>query len=343
MLKSKVLLTCIGGRFSINTIKALKKPSGIKVKVVGVDMKTDVEARHYVDAFYTVPAGSDKEYITRLLDIAQKERVEIIMPCSDEEAIALCRAKGNFAKKGITCAVDKSNTVELVTDKCKLFEFLSQKRIPMPRFKPISCVRQISDFAQYLDYPKHKFVIKPARSRGARDVWVIGEDAGMCPLKKLLRDLKERKIKQFNYLAMEFLPGPAYDVDLLAKNGRPLCILNRRRLWRNKLSGFSQGCIVEENKPLTDFVAKASALLKLNYVYDFDCGTYLNGMPAVYEINPRFSGAIAAGIGSGVNIPQMLIRMIKGLNIPKQNIKFNVSMFPVSGIMCFKNNKKICR
>jgi predicted ATP-grasp superfamily ATP-dependent carboligase len=177
-------------------------------------------------------------------------------------------------------------------------------------------------------------------------VRIIGEDKeGEISLQKLCGLYESEELKIYTNLAMEYLPGPAYDVDVLAKNAHPLCVVPRRRTWKNRLSPFSEGCIVEDNKELVQFVENIIRVLKLNYVYDFDCGTTDGGKPAIYEINPRLSGAIAASAGAGVNLPVMLVKMLMGMEVPKCAIRFGTHMHPKpNGEMEFTYEERtLCR
>ncbi len=339
MRKIKVLLTCLGGRFSFDTLYALRQSKQPKIEIVGADVNSDVTIKYFVDSFYTVPHGLDYNYAREILRICKKEKVEIVIPGADEEVIALSGEKEKFTNSGIVCAVDDYSTLELVTDKARLFDFLSKNNICMPRYKIVNTAKEVVSAADYLGYPKRKFILKPTRSRGARNVWLIGKDNKSVTLKAFLEHIKRDRTKKLNYLAVEFLPGFAYDVDVIAKEGKPFCIVPRRRLWRNPFSASSEGCVIEKNRHLTDLVAEITKLLNLNYAYDFDCGSFGNSRPAIYEINPRFSAAVAASLAGGVNLPVMLVRLLKGMKLPKCSIMFNVSMFPISKMMFSKAGK----
>lgn len=329
MREVRVLLTCIGGRFSRDIIRLLKENRNPKITVVGVDTNPDVAAKGELESFYTVPRGTDSKYVPQILEICKKESIGIVIPCADEEVLAISRKKKVFDDEGIICAVDDIRTIFLTSDKWKLFEHLSRLNIPMPKYRLVHNIQDIRDSADYFGYPENKFVLKPPIGRGTRNVWIIGKDCeGEYSLDKLYTIFEEKKPKKFGYLAMEYLPGPAYDVDVLAKEGKSICTVPRRREWKNKLSPYSQGCIVEKNTDPMNFVKTIVALLNLNYVYDFDCGTTADGRSAIYEINPRFSGAIAASAAAGANIPVMLVRMLLGMDLPKCNIRFGTRMRP---------------
>lgn len=326
MREVRLLLTCVGGRFSRSTIKALKSCQDLSIKIVGVDAQETPAAKDEVDSFYTVPMGTAQNYIPEILEICRKEKVDIVIPCSDEEALAVSESKNDFTKKSISCAVDTLSNVFRVQDTLGLLDYLKINNIHTPKYELVCTAQEVEDFARNVGYPEKKFVLKPPVGRGARGVWVIDENAAGSGL----RDFKERtkQLTWCNYLAMEYLPGDAYDVDVLAKNGTPLCIVPRKREWENRLSPSSEGCIVQGTSMLQAYVLNITKLMNLNYAYDFDCGTGEDGKPAIYEINPRFSGAVAAGIGAGVNIPCMLVKMMLGMEIGDFTIKYGTRMRP---------------
>ncbi|MFH0840006.1 MAG: ATP-grasp domain-containing protein [Candidatus Omnitrophota bacterium] len=323
--KVRVMLTCVGGKFSRNTVKLLKESKDPEITVIGVDSGRSIGCIDGLQAFHIVPRGSDKVYIPKLLELCGKESVDIVIPCADEEVAKIAAFKSQFDGAGITCAVDGRKTVALTNDKFALFEHLSRNGINMPRYKLIKSAQELKKSAAYFGYPKEKFVIKPRCGRGTRHTFIIGNDGESMPLEEALNIFGDLPT---NLMAMEYLSGEAYDVDVLAREGNPLCIVPRRRTWLNKLSPFSEGCEVENNEDVTEFVKRITLVLKLNYAYDFDCGITAKGKPALYEINPRFSGAIAASAGAGINMPVMLVRMMRGLDIPKMRIKFGTKMIP---------------
>ena len=335
----RILLTCLGGRYSLGIIKALKESTKPKMEIIGADIIPDVIPKHFVDSFYTIPRGSDSNYISEVLRICKKERIDIIIPGADEEVIALSTAKEIFNKRGIICSVDTIHNINLVSDKFDLYNFLAKNYLFKPQYKLLQKAGDIDDVADYFGYPKSKFVVKPRRSRGARNVWIIGEDSESSSTREFRNYFKNHSEDLLDYVAVEFLPGPAYDVDVIAKDGEPICIVPRRRLWKNKLSASNEGCRVENNKKLISLVADIVRLLKLNNAYDFDCGSLDNSEHAIYEINPRFSGAVAASLGAGVNLPVMLVKLLKGLSLSNKNITFDVSMFPVSEMVFLKKGK----
>ncbi len=335
--KVRVLLTCVGGKFSLDTLEALKKSENPRIDVIGVDANENVAAKHVVKSFHVVPKGSEWPLkIMQIVEICKQEGVDIIIPCADEEAGAVATNRGLFEKNNIMCAVGNVSNAKLIVDKWKLFEFLSSNNVPMPKYYTIDNVGDLKDRAANFGYPKNKFVVKPRSSRGARGAFIVEKDDPYFSPEKI--DYWDN-LDLSDHIAMEYLPGPAYDVDVLAKKGEPIYVIPRRREWKNALSPSSEGCVVENNKRLISFVSRIVRVLKLHGVYDFDCGTTRGGNPALFEINPRFSGAVAASLGAGVNMQVMLVKMLLGVDIPKVKIDFGVHMRPLKKKVSFNNEK----
>ena len=333
-----VLLTCVGGRFSLNTIHALRQTSGVNLRLVGVDMDSDTVARFFVDAFYPVPRGSDETYVSKISEICKKENVQILIPGADEEVVAISKSKTNLEVIGVKCAVDDFTNIELLSDKWALYRKLSENGLFSPNYSLVESLDQVENIAKDMGYPQKRFVLKPRTSRGSRGVWIIGREPGDNTLNDFISSFQDDGISRLEYIAIEHLPGPAYDVDVVADSGKIICVLPRKRIYKNVLSNFSEGHKAEHNTKIIETATSISRVLKLNYGFDFDYGSFADGTPAIYEINPRISGSVAAGMGSGLNIPAILVSMIGNMDLPKINIKFGVQMFPISDMLFMEND-----
>ena len=93
------MITCVGGELSPTSIKFLKKNSSHNIKVIGTDLSSNAIGKHFCDKFYKVPKSSSKDYIKHILKIASKNKINIIIPTSDEESLALSKIKNVFEKK----------------------------------------------------------------------------------------------------------------------------------------------------------------------------------------------------------------------------------------------------
>ena len=114
---------------------------------------------------------------------------------------------------------------------------------------------------------------------------------------------------------MEKLFKPAFDVDILCKNGSLLNIIIRKRINPHGIP-FQGSEIIWSEK-----VLKLSKIIikgfDLSGLLDIDIMTNQNGELIVTEINPRPSGAVSASILAGVPVLDQLISTIMGNNLKK--------------------------
>lgn len=338
-----VLITCVGGVFSLDTIRALRLDTELNVRVVGVDADPGVVNRWFVDSFHHVPKASTdpEDFADALLKVCRAESVEVVVPGADEEVYALSRVKKAFLDEGVKCAAEDWDKVALMRDKVQFFQRLAQSRIPLPKFAAASTAQDVAAAAPQLGYPDRRVILKPRTGRGARGLIVIdakvdeyttGSEARGYAIGNL--DHVTENLSgvggDLGLMAMEYLPGAIFDVDCVARDGVPLCIVPRRRLWDTPFSRGVEGHQIEHNQEIERLTEQITAALSLNYVFDCDFGTTADGRPGLLELNPRWSGSVAAGLAGGVNVPSILVRSMMGLELPTVDITFGAKAFPVT-------------
>lgn len=338
-----VLITCVGGVFSLDTIRALRLDTDLNVRVIGVDADPGVVNRWFVDSFHQVPnASTDPEaFADALMEVCQGESVDVVVPGADEEVYALSRVKKAFLDAGVKCAAEDWDKVALMRDKVQFFKRLSQSNIPLPKFATASTPQDIATAVPQLGYPGRRVILKPRTGRGARGLIVIdsevdeyttGSEArgyAIGNLDRVTENLSEVG-GDLGLMAMEYLPGAIFDVDCVARDGVPLCIVPRRRLWDTPFSRGVEGHQIERNQEIERLTEQITAALSLNYVFDCDFGTTADGRPGLLELNPRWSGSVAAGLAGGVNVPGLLVRSMMGLPVPAVDLRFGGKAFPVT-------------
>ena len=101
---------------------------------------------------------------------------------------------------------------------------------------------------------------------------------------------------------------PIYDIDILARDGKLIRSLVRRRL-NPKVP--NEGHIIEKFDELYSIANKLVQVLKLSWLYDCDFMLNKAGQPKLLEINPRPSGSLAVSLAAGVNFIEDIIAIEK--------------------------------
>lgn len=337
-----MLLTCTGGALALETIAALRADAELRARVVGVDARPSVPARPALDAFAQVPAATDapEAFVDALLRVCRTERVDLVLPGADEEALALAPRNKEFAEHGTTVAVQRPETLELMRDKAGLLARLRQAGVPVPDFALAERAADLSAVAEALGYPRRALIAKPRRGRGARGIVLLDPAAkGYAPplgprghavgdLASATARLREEGAKDL--LVMEFLPGTIHDVDVIARRGDPALVLARRRLLEGPFSRGVEGHEVVRFPAMEERTRQVARVLALDHVVDLDFGVAADGAPGLLEVNPRWSGSVAAGRAAGVNVPALAARHSLGLPLPPVQPRFGARAVLVS-------------
>src|SRR5205823_168732 len=85
-----VLVTASGAPGTAALLRALRENGEREVRLVGTDMSERSVGRHLCDAFHIVPGGADPAFPDAMLEVAQREGVDVILPQSsfDLEGLA---------------------------------------------------------------------------------------------------------------------------------------------------------------------------------------------------------------------------------------------------------------
>ncbi len=351
MNKTTVLLTCANAPLAVESIRALKASTQLSVRVVGTDMQAKGGGTQEADSFYALCNGADEQYIDRLLKICLQEGVRVLIPTSDEEALAVAQAQERFIRAGIVPTVPRQELLPYFANKIKMYELLEQQGIPLPPHYRVGNAQQLKEAAASLGYPKKAFVIKPASARGGRGVWVLRE--GGSSFNELMQGMSLDAISLEAFLvsaqstdvwpeliAMPHLEGDVFDVDLLSdRGGLKLCIPRRR--IHPRTTPF-RGCSLENHAEVADLARRTHAALNLDYLHDVDVMLDSEQQPHLLEVNPRQSGSVITTIRAGVNLLEMLVMRACDLEMPiPENIPYGKTILP-SIRTCWANQESVC-
>ena len=171
----RILITSIGGGLAAELIKNIKKQSRFKkVKVFGTDMQDNNVAKFFVDKFFIVPNPLKKNYIKKLIFIIKKNKINLILPGSDFEALALSKNRKKFEKKNCFLASVDYKSLLQFSDKQNTYEVLKKNNLPCAKFDILKNKKDLLKLIKV--YLKDEFVIKPSISIGGRGVTIFRKD-----------------------------------------------------------------------------------------------------------------------------------------------------------------------
>ncbi|HXR12496.1 MAG TPA: hypothetical protein VN770_09390, partial [Gaiellaceae bacterium] len=116
-----VMVTAAGAPGTAALLRALRENGERDVRLVGVDMSERSIGRHLCDAFHVVPAGSDPGYADAVLELVERERVDVVLPQSSFDLPGLAGARERFP---VPVLVSSPETVRRSNDKAETYSLL---------------------------------------------------------------------------------------------------------------------------------------------------------------------------------------------------------------------------
>ncbi|MDA9708491.1 ATP-grasp domain-containing protein [Alphaproteobacteria bacterium] len=322
------MLTCVGGELMPQTIKYLRNVKGTKLTIIGTDINKDAIGKYFCDKFYVVPRGNSKNYIEKCKQIVKKEKINLLIPTSDEEALALSRNKDYFEKIKATVACIDFKTLKTLNNKSKTYTRLNEFGIRTAEWEFIKNKNFLKKKLKLYIKKHGGAVIKPCSDRGSRNIFIISNNKKekiynksilfFKNINEFLPILKTKNLYK-NYIIMQELHNPVVDIDLLSWNGKAITIIPRKRI--HPLDP-NMGHKTINNKKLIKLGRDIIKNFNLSWLYDCDVMFDNKKNPIVIEINPRQSGSIAISQAAGFKVFENLINLYLRKKI-NYDIKFH--------------------
>ena len=333
----RILLTCAGGGLAPQAIQYLRHQSRHgSIFVVAVDSSKKAAGRHFSDAFELVTDGSDPDYASRLAEIAERYAVDLVLPGSDDEALAAARNRELIERNGRKLACTNITTLETLADKMAAYKTLESAGLPVPQWRGANTIAELEFAVEQFLALGLEIAVKPAVSRGGRDVSVIRSDiSGASHFgggREVHMDIKSfkceylmRYAEHMPVIVMERLYEPAFDLDMLARDGILLRSLVRRRL---NPAVPNDGHIIEQRSDLYDLAPQIASVFNLTWLYDCDVMLDGEGRPRILEINPRPSGSTAVAVAAGMPLLDDVISLALDETLPEVAIPYGRIIVP---------------
>ena len=164
------MVTAAGAPGTAALLHALRENGERNVRLVGVDMSERSIGRHLCDAFHVVPAGSDPGYANAVLELVERERVDVVLPQSSFDLPGLAAARERFP---VPVLVSSPDTVHRSNDKAETYSLLQRIGVPTIEFRRVAGAREVEAAARELGYPDRPVCFKPVFSSGSRGFRIL--------------------------------------------------------------------------------------------------------------------------------------------------------------------------
>ena len=332
MNKVTVLLTAAGNAYMHGTAKSLKENGEREIRLIGADMNKDDTILEMFDAYYQVPRCDDDSYLDRLLEICRKEKVDVLIPIMSAELELLSANIDKFLQLGTVLSISNLEALRIANDKLALFDFMKANDIACANYYPISSYEDIDKAVETVGYP---VVFKTAQGSGSRGTRIVDPNISKydilfhqkpssyyIDLDEFKQILHGRDFPQM--LAMEYLPGTEYSVDMLCDNGKVNYCLCRQGL--NVSTSIILDGVVVDKPEIIRLCNEVAQKLKLSGNIGFDVKERSDGTPVIMECNPRATAGICEFTASGANLLYLCVKQCLKEELPELNVEYGVVM-----------------
>jgi carbamoyl-phosphate synthase large subunit len=299
--RDRILVTGAGGPSAVSFLQAIAQEP-VTAWMGDIDP--------YAPGLFLVPPerrlilarGDDPGFVDRILAICRDQDIGIVVPTVDSELLPLAERRAEFEAEGIHLMVTSVSALAFCLDKWVLMERCAET-VKVPR----SALFDQSFDPDGFGFP---FFLKPRSGSGSRGIHAVREPADLLGIDR-----------SADLLVQEFLPGTEYSLDVLASaDGEVRAVVPRARLKIDSGIAITGKTVPSEKLQAT---GKAAAeAIGLTGVANVQVKDDPAGEAALIEINPRFPGTMPLTVASGVNMPALVLREVRGEPMPSGPIPF---------------------
>lgn len=293
----------------MSVLRSLRKLSW--VKVIAADADPLAAGLYFQGVDHAlIPKANDSRFAKVLYQICRQKRVDVVLPCSDEEIWVISRKKQILEDRGVIVPIPNNEIVMRAADKLWCVEAAQSHGISAPAtFAPVT-KREAIRILRRMDPP---FVVRPRLSRGARGVTY-------CRSRAEARDAWAFIQEQFgSAMIQEFIPGGRGSVRVVLSLWDRDSVLRaagvmRKLKERPETGGVAvAGVTVNEPNILQMGISTVQAL---GHWYG-PAGVEIkvssrNHRPYLMEVNPRLQGITYLFTGAGIDFPVLWLKVALG-------------------------------
>ncbi len=242
------------------------------------------------DKAFAVPGAEHEAFIPRMLEICERERIQLIVPTIDTELIAYSEARALFEEIGCHVAVSDPGLVRMARDKLSTARFLADAGLPSP--KTVS----VDEFLSLHMDVKLPLLAKPRHGSSSRGIMMVHGREEIMAL-----DLNEP------YILQEYLEGREFTISLYFDDeGELKSAVPHERL--RVRSGEVEKGVTNGDSQLRDVAWRLGERLQgARGAMCFQVRVDGHGNPSIFEINARFGGGYPLVHQAGARFTQWML------------------------------------
>lgn len=323
MEEVRLLVTGATAPGFVSIVNALRQSNRYIFHIIGTDYRLEMSSSHFADEVYQLPDNFSPEFPDALLKLCKEKEVQVVLPIRTDDQLPICHNLEKFRQSGVEPAIVVTNPeiLDVMLNKRSLLEYCRDViQMETPAFKPARSALELRGAVSDLGYPDSPVAIKPSYSKGSRGFRILTEKRDW---RKAFFEEKpagiystvDRVIEEIGnefpeLIAMEYLPGKEYTLDVLCRKGVTFSVLPRLRT--GMAGGITTKGVLTKDENYESLSSIASMIVE-GFGASYNLGLQLkedkDGIPRILEINPRLQGTTIISVVGGVNIPELMVQM----------------------------------
>lgn len=303
--KPKVLITGASGAGTVDFIRALAATG--EYELIGCDSSYASVGFTIVSRAYVIPLGASPEFEPTIADILEREQPDFVVPGVDEE---IPKIHGLVARSWPKTRV-LTPTPEFcrdTLDKWRMFERMAEAGLSVAR-------TWLASDAEKATYPA---IVKPRTGRGSRGLAFLDGPSDLDAY------LKGATLSPEHYIVQERLLGREFTTSAVVALGGPLLAVVPKEATAKK--GITQIGVTRHVPAIDTLCREIQDKLRADGPFNVQLVLGEDGVPRVFEINPRYSTTVALTLASGVNEVDVVLRHALGKDPGRLTFEPNLMM-----------------
>lgn len=291
-----VLVTGAGSVYGLGIIRALKA-SSLAIEVISVDVNPYSLGLFFADKGFIAPkAAAEESYYMFIENLCKDHQIEAIFIGSTAELSFYAKNRESLERStGAKVFVNSPRVLEICCDKwltmfhlsCCGFQIPASIRYPEEEDK-------LSVFINNIGFP---LIVKPRMGRGSEGVYLLKDK------QQLLENIKGKK----SLIIQEYLTDEEQEFTVGICINQKGNVISKIALRRYLQEGVSIAAVSDGYHDIADYCARVASTLGAYGAINIQL-RLKDGMPVIFEINPRFSSSTGMRLLFGINEPESLIR-----------------------------------
>jgi len=306
----------------IQIARTLEKSTKYDITLFGFGVENE-----FIKRFYNITLlkkqSSERDLISALLELCEKNKIDVIIPASSKFLDPLCENLEKFRNISVELIlpVTDPTLLEILFHRPTLFEYSKNVlSLPIPKYKLVQNRKMIQEVTKDLGYPGNPVLFSHSRNGQDKNIRLVD---GSSDIKKLYFDEKPDAVystlHQFisdlddsfsEIIAIEFDCIIEYNVEVLCRKGVTFALLvYPSNPLSNKLNTHAV-LTKDQHFPAIEKIAKRVVEgFGISYSVGMRIWIDSNGNAKLIDVVPNLRDDVILCLHGGVNFPELMIDM----------------------------------